>query len=108
MQRSQEEKFRVQKNAHKLYFNSIPIIMPEEFSRLDKGIIFATGALFLDVIVGQAFTGRPLHESIGIGLSDYLQKGEDLTLALGGTYTLFKPYHMRQRKIGRKQYRQEL
>ena len=82
--------------------------MPEEYSKLDKGIIYATGALFLDVIVGQAFTGRPLHESIGIELPDYLQKVEDLTLAVGWTYTLFKPYNMRQREIGREQYRQEL
>ena len=82
--------------------------MTEEFSRLEKGIIYATGALFLDVIVGQAFTGRPLHESIGIELPHYLQKTEHLTLVAGWAYAIFKPYNMRQRDIGQEQYKKEL
>lgn len=72
--------------------------MSEKYSRLDKGILYATGALFLDVMVGQAFTGRPLHESLGIEFSDLAQRVGQATLAAGMCYSLFKPYYMSQRK----------
>ena len=54
--------------------------MPEKpkYSRLYKGIIYTTGVLFLDVIGGQALTGKPLHESLGVEFPDYIQKAEDI------------------------------
>ncbi len=64
----------------------------EKHSKLEKGIVYASGALFLDVIVGQAFTGKPLHESLGIEFPSYLQKAEDISLALGMAYIIFKSY----------------
>lgn len=71
--------------------------MPEEhdlFGKicdvLDKTIIYTTGALFIDVVVGQAFVGRPLHELSGFKFPDYLQTAENTFLAIGATYVLYR------------------
>ncbi len=61
-----------------------------KYPTLDKTIIYTTGVLFLDVLVGSAFTGKSLHESFGIELPYLLQQAEYLSLGLGVCYTLFR------------------
>jgi hypothetical protein len=56
--------------------------------KLDTGIFYATTGLFLDIVVGQALTGKPLHEHFGVELPTYLQRAEELSLALGWIYSL--------------------
>jgi hypothetical protein len=67
-------------------------VVKEKHSKLEKCIVYSTGALFLDVIVGQAFIGKPLHQSLGIKFPDYIQTTEDVLLGLGIAYSIIKPY----------------
>ncbi|VVB77787.1 Uncharacterised protein [uncultured archaeon] len=60
---------------------------------LEKGIVYTTSALFLDVIAGIAFTGKPFHEAIGIELPSYLQTTEDMMIGLGMAYSILKGYY---------------
>lgn len=67
--------------------------MEDEHSRLDKGIIYTTGILLLDVMGGEVFTGRPLHESLGVELPSYLKMIENFALASGMTYSIVRSYN---------------
>jgi len=66
--------------------------MPQKHSKLDTGILYTTGLLFLDVVVGQAINGRPLHESMGVELLNYMQAIEYFAVSTGLAYSLCKPF----------------
>ncbi len=64
---------------------------------LDKVIVYTTGALGLDLVVGYLLTGRPLHESFGIELSYGVQQAEYLLFGGGVIYNLLKNYHLKKK-----------
>ena len=64
----------------------------EKIGNLEKTIVYTTSALFIDIIVGQALTGKPLHESLGVKFPSYLQTAEEMSLGLGIVYSILKGY----------------
>lgn len=64
-----------------------------ETNSLEKAAIITTGLLFIDLILGTALTGKPLHESFGLNFPDYINSLEALSTASGMFYIISKDYH---------------